>query len=128
MELLTLHLSQDVLQTGRIDYILRFLNYRFEIVRSRMGQRCQHVFHVDHADNIIKRSAVNGNSRVSILPKYPGDLVERARILNCNDLSTRYHRLLDRGFGKFEYFVDQLLLFLIQMPARTRYADQLSYL
>src|SRR5688572_10566373 len=69
MKLLPLHLPKDILQAGRVNDISRLLQNTVEAKILRMHHRCHNVLAVNDAGNIIERTSINRQPRVTMLTK-----------------------------------------------------------
>src|SRR6266567_5918146 len=86
-----LHLPENILETGGVNYIDRWLQHIFEPESFGLQEIRHHVLTVNDTDYVIERLAVDRQPRIAMLLKSLRNLLQRAIARNRRHFRARYH-------------------------------------
>ena len=111
MSFRSLHLSQNIFQASGINYIKRRLQRLLEPKFFGTKKKRHDVFAVNEAQHVIKRLFVNCQTRIPMLMKCFGDLLERTAAWNGRHFRSRHHRFAHHRVGKLKHAMNQTPFF-----------------
>src|SRR5262249_24736836 len=124
MNAAVLQTLQDVAKPRRVGNENRLAHDFFQFEFALFEQERHDVLAVQHPNNLVEISAVNGQARIARHLKLAHDFFKTGALLQRHDLGARDHNLARGQVGEFKDVVDHLPLFLLQLARLMAEIDQ----